>query len=215
MKPHLKLDKLLSVINEAKEIWNTIDQSIENNEDINFYRQAMPTMGHYSLGKGTQRWEYFRKNFYPLWEDPVLIEFYVGIPKTYKSSPHTDRGRSVAINIPVEVDLQNSNAFFGKYFGLKNYPSQNTNNYKFSLNSKETRYKKEINERYQGDYIAEYYDNVTLDCPVLFDPSVPHGGYNKADTQRVLMSLTFDSLDYKTAYDRCIELGWASEVSNT
>ena len=45
MKPHLKLHNLTEVVSEAKNIWNTIDHSTENNEDIKFYRQASKTMG--------------------------------------------------------------------------------------------------------------------------------------------------------------------------
>ena len=83
-------------------------------------------MGHYSLGKVTPRWDYFRDHFKELSDIPMLIEFYTGMEKYYKSSPHTDRGRSVAINVPVEVDLQHSNAFFGKYFELDKYSHQQT-----------------------------------------------------------------------------------------
>src|SRR5210317_1418807 len=106
MKPHLKLDKL-NVIDDAIDIWNTIDHSKENNEDINFFRQASRTMGHYSLGKVTKRWDYFREPFKQLTDEQCLIEFYVGDKENYRSSPHTDRGRTVAINIPVKVDLTN------------------------------------------------------------------------------------------------------------
>ncbi len=213
MKPHLKLHNLTEVVSEAKNIWNTIDHSTENNEDIKFYRQASKTMGHYSLGKVTPRWNYFRDHFKELSDIPMLIEFYTGMEKYYKSSPHTDRGRSVAINVPVEVDLQHSNAFFGKYFELDKYPTPTNHGYEFTVATKETNYKKEINERYQGNYEPEYYDDVDLDCAVLFDPAVPHGGWNKADTQRVIMSISFEEMDYNYAYNKCIELGWTGEIS--
>lgn len=214
MKTHLKLDKFTDVVTEAKNIWNTIDHSTdETNPDINFYRQASRYMGHYSLGKKSKRWDYFRDYFSDLGEIGMLIEFYVGIPKTYMSSPHSDRGRFVAINIPVEVDLEQSDAFFGKYFGIENYPAQNGHGYEFNIASKETQFKQETNERYQGDWHPDYYDSVQIDAPVLFNPAVPHGGWNKAETERVLMSLTIDGIDYPTIYNKCIELGWTSEIS--
>jgi len=215
MKPHLKLDKL-DVIDAAKEIWNTIDHSKENNNDISFYRQASKTMGHYSLGKVTKRWDYFREYFKPLTDENCLIEFYVGDPFNYLSSPHTDRGRTVAMNIPIEVDYEKSNAYFGKYFGLENYPTYEGDedfSYTFNLARKETDYKQETNPRYRGEYIPEFYDDVIIDSVVLFDPACPHGGWNKATTQRVLMSLSFDSLSYAEAHERCIELGWTSAIS--
>ena len=212
MKPHLKLDKL-NVIDDAIDIWNTIDHSIENNEDINFYRQASKTMGHYSLGKITQRWDYFREYFKPLTDEQCLIEFYVGNKENYRSSPHTDRGRTVAINVPIKVDLENSIAFFGKHFDLAKYPAPKDFGYNFNLTTKETDFKPETNQRYQGDYVEGLYDDVILDSLVLFDPAVPHGGWNKANDSRVLMSLSFDSLTYEQAYNKCIELGWTSEIS--
>ena len=213
MKPHLKLDKL-NIIHDAVNIWNTIDHSTENNEDIKFYRQASRTMGHYSLGKITKRWTYFRTHFAQLTEEPCLIEFYVGDKINYNNKPHTDRGRTVAINIPIKVDLENSTAFFGKHFDIAEYPEADLQKkYTFDLSTKETKFKAETNTRYLGQYNEDFYDTVDLDCPVLFDPCVPHGGWNRAQDKRVLMSLSFDSMSYKQAYNKCVELGWTSEIS--
>lgn len=213
MKPHLKLDKL-EIVEDAKNIWNTIDHSTENNEDIKFYRQASKTMGHYSLGKKTPRWDYFRDHFKELSDIPMLIEFYVGDKINYVSNPHTDRGRTVAINIPIKVDLENSTAFFGKHFDLSEYPEPSSRQkYTFDISTKETKFKAETNTRYLGEYNEDFYDHVDLDCPVLFNPAVPHGGWNRAQDNRVLMSLSFDSMTYEQAYNKCVELGWTSEIS--
>ena len=54
--------------------------------------------------------------------------------------------------------------------------------------------------------------HVDLDCLVLFN-RVPHGGWNRAQDKRVLMSLSFDSMSYEVAYNKCVELGWTSEIS--
>ena len=213
MKPHLKLDKL-KVIDDAVNIWNTIDHSTENNLDIKFFRQASKTMGHYSLGKKTKRWDDFRENFKPFTDESCLIEFYVGNKENYVSNPHTDRGRTVAINIPIKVDLNNSTAFFGKHFDLSEYPAPSSRQkYTFDISTKETEFKAETNTRYLGEYNENFYDHVDLDCPVLFNPAVPHGGWNKSNDSRVLMSLSFDSMTYEQAYNKCVELGWTSEIS--
>ena len=87
MKPHLKLHNLTEVVSEAKNIWNTIDHSTENNEDIKFYRQASKTMGHYSLGKAQSDGIILETHFKELSDIPMLIEFYTGMEKYYKSSP--------------------------------------------------------------------------------------------------------------------------------
>ena len=212
MKPHLKLDKL-DIIKDAVNIWNTIDHSTENNEDIKFFRQASNTMGHYSLGKISKRWNYFRQHFQQLTDEQCLIEFYVGNKQNYRSSPHTDRGRTVAINIPIQVDIENSTAFFGKHSDLSKYPAPKDLGYNFKLEVKETDYKAETNARYQGDYVEDLYDHVILDSPVLFNPAVPHGGWNRSNDSRVLMSLSFDSISYEQAHKKCVELGWTSEIS--
>lgn len=213
MKPHLKLDKLY-VIDDAIDIWNTIDHSKENNEDIKFYRQVSSTMGHYSLGKFTKRWNYFRENFKQLTDEICLIEFYVGNKENYNSWPHTDRGRTVAINIPIKVDLENSTAFFGKHFDLSEYPAPASwQKYTFDISTKETEFKAETNTRYLGEYNEDFYDHVDLDCPVLFNPCVPHGGWSRAQDNRVLMSLSFVNMTYEQAYNKCVELGWTSEIS--
>lgn len=212
MKPHLKLDQL-DIVEDAKSIWYQIDHSTENNQDINFFRQVSKTMGHYSLGKVTKRWDYFRKHFEELTNEPCVIEFYVGNKENYRSSPHTDRGRTVAINIPIKVDLENSTAFFGKYDELSKYPAPVNHGYEFNIGTKHTDFKSETNQRYQGDYVEGLYEHVDLDWPVLFNPAVPHGGWNKSDDKRILMSLSFDSFSYEQAYNKCIDLGWTSAIS--
>ena len=214
MKPHLRLDKL-QIVEDAKQIWNTIDHKTENNEDIKFYRQVSETMGHYSLGRWSKRWDFFREHFTKLIQDEqCLIEFYVGDKINYVSNPHTDRGRKVAINIPIKVDLENSTAYFGKHFDLAEYPEPASwRQYTFDLSTKDTKFKAETNTRYLGEYNENFYDHVDLDCPVLFNPCVPHGGWNRAQDKRVLMSLSFDSMSYEVAYNKCVELGWTSEIS--
>ncbi len=160
----------------------------------------------YSLGKISKRWNYFRKHFQQLTDEQCLIEFYVGNKENYRSSPHTDRGRTVAINIPIKVDIENSTAFFGKHSDLSEYPAPKDLGYNFKLEVKQTDFKAETNARYQGDYVEDLYDHVILDSPVLFNPAVPHGGWNRSNDSRVLMSLSFDSISYEQAHKKCVEM---------
>jgi|TARA_B110000261_G_C13093925_1_gene360976 hypothetical protein len=212
LQSHYKLDNApVKIVQDAIDIWNSISHDTENNPDIKFYRQAAENLGHYSLGKNLSKYTHFRDHFLEVSsEEPCLVEFYVGCPKHYISSPHTDRGRKVAINIPIEVDLDKSTAFFGKYSDLSKYPQHKPDQLALGALFSPPEV---INQRYDGNYVPEYYDTAILDNPVIFNPTLPHGGSNTADSQRVLMSLSWYTFSYETAISKLSKLGWISELS--
>jgi len=133
-------------------------------------------------------WHYVLEKDHPLkrhFEFMDAIEYYEVAPG-FKNSPHLDRGRWCAINIPVEVDTENSFFHCGKYLWLGHYeldPSKNDgNSYLHAAGEKGPK----GFFLWDDDLIEKY----NLEKPVLFNSKVPHGGDNiHATTNRVIASI--------------------------
>jgi hypothetical protein len=209
MKNWYKIE-LGDLITEAKEIWTHVCDNIhEDNPVIKHMRKPNPYFTHVNLGVQSKQWSYFRELFNEITDEPCLLEFYVAEPHNYVANPHTDRGRSVAINIPVQVNLEKSDAYFGKYTNLDDY--QHTSNYEpytFKLIDSKGKAKQEINQHFRGKYQAELYDSVNFDKSVVFNPAMPHGGYNNSDEIRVLLSLSWFNTSFEEFTSKAKDLGY-------
>ena len=154
-------------------------------------------------------YDQIRELFNEITDEPCLLEFYVAEPHNYVANPHTDRGRSVAINIPVQVNLEKSDAYFGKYTNLDDYQHTAISNpYTFKLIDSKGKAKQEINQHFRGKYQAELYDSVNFDKSVVFNPAMPHGGYNNSDEIRVLLSLSWFNTSFEEFTSTAKDLGY-------
>lgn len=203
----IEIDDLISA---GKEIWKHVSDNIhEDNPVIKHMRKPNDYFTHVNLGVKSPKWADFRNLFSEITDEPCLLEFYVAEPCYYVAQPHTDRGRSCAVNIPIQVDLEKSDAYFGKYTSLDDYQHTSNNTpYTFKLMDSKGKAKQEINQHFQGKYEAELYDSVNFDKSVVFNPALPHGGYNKSDEIRVLLSLSWFNTSFEEFTSKAKDLGY-------
>jgi len=118
-------------------------------------------------------------NFFP--KESLTLEYYLNPPHVF-NAVHLDRGRFSALNIPVQVDTNNSFFGIGKTDDLSYYTR------KEGVFTFETSEKGE-----KGFFTYEKHKmlHYNLEKPVLFNTKVPHGLVNNADTERILLSVTF------------------------
>jgi len=135
---------------------------------------ANPDMKHYHLSRDDEIF-----NEFPF---VSAIQYYETTPHS-NASPHLDRGRWCAINVPIIVDTEKSCFLSGKYFQLTKYRSKEVANYAFTTNEDGPKGK-----FYEDEELFNYYN---LKKPIIFSTKVPHGYRNAADTKRVLCSITF------------------------
>lgn len=137
---------------------------------------ANPDMKHYHL---SIKHEIFQE--FPFARS---VEYYENTPRS-NASPHLDRGRWCAINVPIIVDTEKSCFLTGKYFQLTKYRRKEDRvNYAFTTDEDGPK-----GFFYEDEELYDYYN---LQKPVIFCTKVPHGYRNNADTKRVLCSITFD-----------------------
>lgn len=133
-------------------------------------------------------WHYVLDKNHPLkqkFEFMDAVEYYEVAPN-FANSPHLDRGRWCALNIPVEVDFENSFFHCGKYLWLGHYTLDPEKN-KFNSYLHQAGEQGPKGFFLWDDNLMEKYD---LKRPVLFNSKVPHGGNNKyASTNRVICSV--------------------------
>jgi len=97
-------------------------------------------------------------------------------PRSGLSPVHIDVSRACALNIPIEVDPNDSFCF------IANKPCTERPFHENEIaNEKAKRYL----------YEPENYDYYNLRNPCLLNTKVPHGFANFADTERVLLSISF------------------------
>lgn len=143
---------------------------------------------------------YLLDNSHPLYDsfpDCVKIEFYEQIPGVL-NSPHLDRGRWCAINVPIEVDFENSYFYVGKHFFLEKYQKDDKDSaaiyrHKASTDGPTGFY-------YWSDTLMEKYN---LEKPVIFSTKVPHGGVNTdSSTRRIIASISYVKYTYEQLLNR-------------
>lgn len=202
MKNWYKIE-IEDLISAGKEIWTHVSDNIhEDNPVIKNMHQANDYFTIINLGRKSPKWADFRNLFSEITDEPCLIEFFVGEPYYYISQPHTDRGRSCAVNIPIQVDLENSDAYFGKYTSLDDYQHTAISEpYQFeTINS--------YNIEFKGRYDSKLYDSVNFDKSVVFNPIMPHGGYNQSDKIRVLLSLSWFNTSFEEFTSKAKDLDY-------
>lgn len=147
-------------------------------------KEVVPNrMWHYCLNYDHKLSTYFEAECY--------IEYYV-VSSGCSNRPHLDRGRLCAINVPIEVDYENSFFFCGKYMRLGLYKEDvlQTTSY-----GHKTKYKGRNGFYVYQDKMFETYN---LEDPVIFSTKVPHGGNNIAGkTPRVIASVGFPNDTYE------------------
>jgi len=111
--------------------------------------------------------------------------------------PHIDRGRKTALQIPLDVDTNNSYTFAAKYEDLSMLtPKQHQ--YDIEQDAKKI-VNTSTNPFYEwNDNLFDKYD---LSKPILQNVSAPHGGVNNAKTLRIFMSGNYLNHEYKYVVD--------------
>lgn len=182
------------IVRKARNLWSeiqkldidgpashTVPKMIPLNGSEHFYvRRASKTFIMYKVS-GPQK-----KPFHFFDEDDS-VEFYVGLAEKYVADPHLDRGRRVcAINLPVDVNYNESFFMIGKYLDHSKYRAKPLADspYQFQLNGVDDPGGKFY-------YDEELFDRYSMETPVLFSAKTPHGGRSWAKTPRVVMSIGF------------------------
>ena len=126
------------------------------------------------------------------------IEYYVTSVGAF-NTPHLDRGRWSAINVPISVDIENSYFHCGKHFWLGKYTPkdmskhQSTYSHKSDLNGPTGFY----------EFEEDNFEKYNLEHPVVFSTKVPHGGHNKHGRfDRVICSIGF----HRTTYEELLNI---------
>lgn len=110
-------------------------------------------------------------------------------------SPHIDRRRKTALQIPIDLNINNSFTFAAKYNDLSKFKpivSQFTSR---KISSVGEPINNPTDWFYEWD--SELYDKYNLEFPVLQNVSLPHGGANYDHKPRV-----FFSVSYKSDFDK-------------
>lgn len=159
------------LLQELKEIWNQ-GQWKE-------VKEANPgKMYHHCLDSKHPIFKEFPK-------EANTLEYYSNPPHT-ANGPHLDRGRWSAMNIPIEMDHENSYFLTGKTHLLKTYKIKEHLNYQKGHTVDNL--KGPTGFFYEEEGKFDYYN---LEKPVLFSTKTPHGFANNSDKPRVLLSVTF------------------------
>ena len=138
-------------------------------------------------------WHHCLRSSHPIFErfpeETRTVEFYSNPPHT-ANGPHLDRGRWSAMNIPIDIDHDNSYFLTGKTHLLSVYDR------KTWLDKDESAHGHKVKNTHgpTGFFKEEEgkFDYYNLEKPVLFSTKTPHGFANNSDRSRVLCSVTFD-----------------------
>jgi len=130
------------------------------------------------------------KSIYSHFPQANLIEYYKMAPGFF-NSPHLDRGRWCAVNIPIENNPPYTDFFVGKYFHLAKYTEKPR---------RDPYYDKTTDLGPTGMFIyeEEKFEHNRFTNPLVFSTKVPHGGTNMRNTDyRVLATVTFGVKTYE------------------
>lgn len=119
-----------------------------------------------------------------------LIEYYE-MSVGFVNTPHLDRGRWCALNIPVENNPPYTDFFIGKHFHLAKYQKRPRRD---PYHDETTEYGPTGMFKYDKHLFVHY----TFEKPVVFSTKIPHGGTNKHNiNRRVLATITFGNKHYE------------------
>ena len=137
-------------------------------------------------------WHHHLRSSHPIFEkfpeETRTLEYYSNPPHT-ENGPHLDRGRWSAMNIPIDMDHDNSYFMTGKTHLLKHYER------KTWLDKDESAHGHKVKTHGPTGFFREQegkFDYYNLEKPVLFSTKTPHGFVNNSDRPRILLSVTFD-----------------------
>jgi len=116
-----------------------------------------------------------------------MIEFYSN-PPISRNGPHLDRGRWCALNIPIDVDFDNSHFFVGKTHVLKNYNEVVLEKSPYDTNTNHQHSDGPSGFFQEEEEKFHYYN---LEKPALFSTKTPHGCENWSYRERVICSIAF------------------------
>lgn len=125
-----------------------------------------------------QRFIYKRADYLPNVKNVLNLEYnditaLIGPANIGITEPHIDSSRLVAMSIPIDVDLKNS-FFYTDKVGKEEWV-----------------------------YVEEDCDHYNLEKPCIVNTKVPHGYANFADTDRVILSVTFgEHVTYEELLER-------------
>lgn len=200
----LKLTKVPNqIIDNIKLCWNNLNkEKTETNPDLYKFRKCTEVFCQYQVSNN-KFYDKLTRHF-EIFGVPCL-EYYVMEP-AHLASPHIDRGRDFAINFPVKIPYADTDAFFGKKHNLTYYTEDPNRKYTWKIDENVS-----MNKPFFALYEEEKFisHNFNTGFPVLFKPSIPHGGYNRSNKTRVLFSLSFGpSLKYNEGVNITKKLGW-------
>lgn len=163
------------ICNAIIEYWTQLDKT-------SAIEVSQGEMWKYKVDKHNKIYKYF--------EGANLIEYYE-MSAGFVNTPHLDRGRWCALNIPVENNPPYTDFFIGKHFHLAKYQKR----------PRRDPYHDETAE-YGPTGMFKYDDKLfTHDdflSPIVFSTKIPHGGTNKYNTKRrVLATITFGNSRYE------------------
>ena len=161
------------LLQELKDIW----------QEGEWYKELEASPGN--------MWHHCLREHHPVYanlpEEAKTLQYYSNPPHS-GNGPHLDRGRWSAMNIPIDVDHDNSYFLTGKTHLLKGYERKRyLDQYKDGHEVKSTNgpvgFFREEKDKF------DYYN---LEKPVLFSTKTPHGFANNSDRPRILLSITFN-----------------------
>ena len=163
------------IIDDFATCWNYLDKSsaieVSNKE-----------MWKYKIDKSHPIYAYFN--------DANLIEYYEMAPG-FLNSPHLDRGRWCALNIPIQHNPPHTDFFIGKHFHLAEYRSRPRRDPYFDETG-------EFGPTGMFKYDQGLFQHYDFKNPVVFSTKIPHGGTNKHNADyRVLATITFGQKKYE------------------
>lgn len=139
--------------------------------------------------------EYFTSRINALGLDTNDIVLYT-VSGPRRMAPHIDRGRSCAIQIPVDIDVENNYTFA---INTDDYEHLVKKDFDHLQTAKDITDIVNVKENYFYYWDPLYYDTYNLEYPILQNVSVPHGGHNITNTTRRFFSLTIKDISYEDA----------------
>ena len=111
--------------------------------------------------------------------------------------PHIDRGRKVALQIPLELDTNNTFTFAAKFENIKLLTPIDRQYHTIVDDAKIVN--RPDYSFYEWD--SELYDTYNLELPILQHVEQPHGGTNRSTTVRVFLSGSYKRYEYNYIKD--------------
>jgi len=118
-------------------------------------------------------------------------------------SPHLDRTRYCALNLPILVDIDKSYTLVGNRQTVDDHTREPAG-YEYDV--------KVPLLGAQGTFVNNHdeYDRYPMNQAVLLNTKWPHGAYNGSSTSRVIMTFGF-TRTYEDVKNDLVEMGWLDQ----